>query len=106
MSNESNACLSLKACDDTKGITMCSTIPESNVSADPGKTDKVPCTKSTRDLHVKGVPENVWRRARVNATLSGMTFKEFIIATLARCGLIPERSENALTMVDDEPHEE
>jgi muconolactone delta-isomerase len=40
---------------------------------------------TTRDLHVKGVPEHVWRRARCNATNSGMTFKDYMIATLESC---------------------
>lgn len=39
----------------------------------------------TRDLHVKGVPEDVWRRARCNATLSGIAFKTFVIRLLREC---------------------
>lgn len=38
--------------------------------------------EKTRDLHVKGVPEPIWRRARCNATNSGMTFKDYMIALL------------------------
>lgn len=38
--------------------------------------------KKTRDLHVKGVPEAVWCRARCNATQSGMTFKDYMIRLL------------------------
>lgn len=36
----------------------------------------------TRDLHVKGVPEEIWCHARCNATLSGMSFKDYLIALL------------------------
>jgi len=39
----------------------------------------------TRDLHVKGVPELIWRRARCNATNSGMSFKDYLIEILGSC---------------------
>ncbi len=35
-----------------------------------------------RDLHVKGLPESTWIRARCNATQSGMSFKEYVIRIL------------------------
>jgi hypothetical protein len=35
-----------------------------------------------RDLHVKGIPESVWCRARCNATRSGLAFKMYIIKIL------------------------
>ena len=39
--------------------------------------------EKTRDLHVKGVPEQIWKRARCNATNSSMSFKDYMIALLA-----------------------
>lgn len=38
---------------------------------------------STRSLNVKRVPESVWRHARVNAHMSGATFRNFIIYLMA-----------------------
>lgn len=37
----------------------------------------------TRSLNVKRVPESVWRHARVNAHMSGATFRDFIIFLMA-----------------------
>ena len=54
-----------------------------------------PGHEATRDLHVKGVPEAIWCRARCNATLSGMAFKAFIIKLLEECTPYP-RQENSL----------
>lgn len=53
--------------------------PGNDVADNPA----IPETKGkTRDLHVKGVPEAVWCRARCNATQSGMSFKESLIILL------------------------
>lgn len=52
----------------------------SNTRAKP--TD-VPRVIETRELHVKGVPEDIWCLARCNATKSGMSFKEYLITVLA-----------------------
>ena len=35
-----------------------------------------------RDLHIKGLPESVWIKARCNATRSGLSFKEYVIRIL------------------------
>ena len=49
-----------------------------NTAETPGRDH----AEKTRDLHVKGVPEPIWMRARCNATNSGMTFKDYMIALL------------------------
>ena len=45
--------------------------------------DKVPRERKTRELHVKGVPEDIWCRGRCHATQSGMSFKEYLITLIA-----------------------
>ena len=51
----------------------------------------------TRDLYVKAIPEPIWMRARCNATMSGMSFKEYVIRILGACQPIsddaPERED-------------
>jgi hypothetical protein len=42
-----------------------------------------PHPTTTHDLHVKGVPLDVWRHARHNALLSNLSFKDYVIRTLA-----------------------
>jgi hypothetical protein len=37
----------------------------------------------TRSVHIRDVAEPTWRRARTNAILSGMSFKEFVARLLA-----------------------
>ncbi len=44
----------------------------------------------TRVLNVKAIPESVWRRARCNATRSGLSFKEYVIRLLGSCQPIQE----------------
>lgn len=41
--------------------------------------------RDTRGVHVRRVPTPIWRRARENALRSGIPFREFVIAVLARC---------------------
>jgi hypothetical protein len=36
----------------------------------------------TRDVHIKRVPQAIWLRARQNALVSGLAFKEFVIRLL------------------------
>jgi len=38
--------------------------------------------RSTKEIHVKGVPVAVWLRARQNALQSGLPFKDFVIRLL------------------------
>jgi hypothetical protein len=65
--------------------------PNTNDSENAAAAESaIPQSKvKTRDLHVKGIPEAIWCRARCNATQSGMTFKDYMIALLA----ISERIE-------------
>ncbi len=49
----------------------------------PAEPDNVPRVIKTRELHVKGVPEDIWCLARCNATKSGMSFKDYLITVLA-----------------------
>lgn len=51
-----------------------------------------PGPEGTRDLHVKGVPQSIWCRARCNATLSGMSYKEYIIRLLGESQPIPSQA--------------
>jgi len=44
----------------------------------------------TRVLNIKAVPESVWRRARCNATRSGLSFKDYVIRLLGTCQPIQE----------------
>lgn len=37
----------------------------------------------TRSVHLRGVPEAIWRRARADAVLAGMSFKKYVINLLA-----------------------
>lgn len=39
--------------------------------------------QEARDIHVKGVPRAVWCRARFNALLSDLSFKDYVIRLLA-----------------------
>jgi hypothetical protein len=48
--------------------------------AAPGDTGR-----SVRDLHVKGIPEAAWCRARCNATISRLSFKDYVIRLLDTC---------------------
>lgn len=38
---------------------------------------------TTHDLHIKSVPQDVWLHARHNALLSNLSFKDYVIRTLA-----------------------
>lgn len=40
---------------------------------------------ATKNLHVKRVPAQVWRRARRNALDSGVAFGDYVIGLLATC---------------------
>lgn len=48
-----------------------------------------PRDTATRDLHVKGVPEDAWYRARQNALQSRLPFKTYIIRLLMESGPFP-----------------
>jgi hypothetical protein len=48
-------------------------------------TTVVGTRNGTRDLYVKAIPESIWVRARCNATVSGMSFKEYVIRILGAC---------------------
>lgn len=48
----------------------------------PGSAPRT--SKPLRDLHVKGIPEDVWCRARCNALLSRMSFKEYVVRLLGQ----------------------
>lgn len=41
------------------------------------------CTQKTHSVHVRDVPESVWCKARQNALLSGLPFKEYVTRLLA-----------------------
>jgi hypothetical protein len=45
------------------------------------------CNESAKvkDLSVKGIPEQVWFKARFNAMKSHMSFKEYIVKILEDC---------------------
>lgn len=47
----------------------------------------------TRSLHVKRVPWSIWARARQNALASGVPFREFVIALLARSAPLPAQED-------------
>jgi hypothetical protein len=58
------------------------------LTGDRGPDAGKPSTK-THSVHIRGVPEQVWRRARTNALLSGLPFKEYVTLLLAHCDPIP-----------------
>ena len=70
-------------------IAPASNDPGNSATAEPSGPQ---VDEKTRDLHVKGVPESIWRRARCNATNSGMSFKDYMIALLARSQPIEQLS--------------
>ena len=41
--------------------------------------------RTTRGVHIRRVPTNIWRRARTNALLSEVPFREYVIGLLAEC---------------------
>lgn len=47
------------------------------------RQDTPPLGTGNRDLHVKGVPDHIWFRARQNALNSRLPFKSYIIRLLA-----------------------
>ncbi len=53
----------------------------------PGKTSIV---SGVKDIHVKNVPVNTWRKARQQALATDMSFRDFVIRLLDHCEkLIP-----------------
>lgn len=52
------------------------------VETSPGRGEEPRPPLKERDLNVKRVPMAVWQHARVNAVLSGIPFRDFIIAVL------------------------
>jgi hypothetical protein len=48
----------------------------------PEAAQRVP---QRRDVHVKGVPPEIWLRARQNALASGLPFKAYVTRLLAEC---------------------
>jgi hypothetical protein len=52
----------------------------------PGVTDEQSDSQvvtKTYSVHVRDVPESVWKRARTNALLSGLPFKVYVTRLLA-----------------------
>lgn len=45
----------------------------------------VPVFPDVRDVHVKHVPLNTWRKARQQALAVNMSFREFVIRLLDQC---------------------
>ena len=43
----------------------------------------IPAPTATKTVHVRNVPEKVWRRAKENAIASGLTLRIFVINLLA-----------------------
>jgi len=39
----------------------------------------------TKDLSVKGIPEQVWIKARYNAMQSRMSFRDYLVRILENC---------------------
>ena len=71
--------------DPSNDVQVGPSLSASPVVIPPEKKDKPRC------LHVKGLPEDVWCRARCNAALSGMTFGKYVIMTLAQCQPFPRQ---------------
>lgn len=51
-------------------------------------------SRGERSLHVRRVPEDTWRRARVNSQLSGLSLREFVIAVLDMCEPLAETARS------------
>ena len=66
-------------------------IPNATVDSTTADPADFRTEAKTRDLHVKGVPESIWRRARCNATNSGMSFKDYMIGLLATSQPLPNK---------------
>ena len=47
------------------------------------KHPTIPAPTATKTVHVRDVPERVWRRAKENAIASGLTLRTFVIHLLA-----------------------
>jgi hypothetical protein len=52
---------------------------------------KIMTRTGIRDVHVKRVPEAIWLRARQNALVSGLAFKDYLIRVLEQCEPFPPR---------------
>lgn len=59
--------------DDKPGRTEQGSTPVTTPAPNPG----------AHNVYVRGVPQPIWRRARQNALLSGIPFKDFVIRLLA-----------------------
>lgn len=42
-----------------------------------------------RDVHIKKVPEPIWRKARHNALASSLSFRDYVIHLLDQCQPCP-----------------
>lgn len=51
--------------------------------------DSPPTTKDTCDLHVKRIPKSIWLKARQNALLSSLSFRDYVIRVLDECQPVP-----------------
>lgn len=51
--------------------------------------------KPTTSLHIKDLPHEVWCRARHNANLSGMVYRDYIVRLLAESQPFPCPSDPA-----------
>lgn len=80
---------SLSMSVDALDKTACSAVSES-----------LPCGQATHVLHVKGIPIEVWMKAKQNAVASDLTWKDYVIRLLADSRSFP-RSEASPAHNDD-----
>jgi hypothetical protein len=54
------------------------------------------CQLPRRSVNIRGVPEQVWCKARQNALASGMAFKQYVIRLLAESRPFPMDHQSGL----------
>ena len=60
--------------------------PQAMAVQTPHLATSTPVEPETRGVNIRGVPYAIWQRARQNALLSGLAFKEYVICLLAKSG--------------------
>ena len=61
--------------------------PTNGVQAD------APLEQKAHALHIKSLPYEIWCRARHNANLSGMPYRDFVIRLLAESQPFPRQAD-------------
>jgi hypothetical protein len=62
-----------------------------------GRKEESTLEQTTHALHIKNVPYEVWCRARHNANLSGLPYRDYVIRLLSECQPFPRQTEKPMT---------